>query len=95
MSEKPTCFVAMAFGKEDTEKLYDNLMLPVLNKLNIRPVIINRQESNDDLNLQIMEELEKCDFAIADLTYARPSVYFEAGFAQRAVEVIYTVRADH
>lgn len=95
MSEKPTCFVAMAFGKEDTEKLYDNLMLPVLNKLNIRPVIINRQESNDDLNLQIIEELEKCDFAIADLTYARPSVYFEAGFAQRAVEVIYTVRADH
>lgn len=95
MPEKPTCFIAMAFGKEDTEKLYDNLILPVLNKLNIRPIIINRQESNDDLNLQIIEELEKCDFAIADLTYARPSVYFEAGFAQRAVEVIYTVRADH
>jgi len=95
MPEKPTCFIAMAFGKEDTEKLYDNLILPVLNKLNIRPIIINRQESNDDLNLQIIDELKKCDFAIADLTYARPSVYFEAGFAQRAVEVIYTVRADH
>src|SRR5262249_24978205 len=36
-----------------------------------------------------------CDFAIADLTYARPSVYFEAGFAQREVPVIYTCRGDH
>lgn len=95
MAEKPTCFVAMSFGKEDTNKLYENLILPVLKNLNIRPIIINRQEKNDDLNIQIIEELKFCDFAIADLTYARPSVYFEAGFAQRAVEVIYTVRADH
>lgn len=95
MAENPTCFVAMAFGKEDTNKLYENLILPVLKNLNIRPIIINRQEKNDDLNIQIIEELLNCDFAISDLTYARPSVYFEAGFAQRAVEVIYTVRADH
>jgi hypothetical protein len=27
--------------------------------------------------------------------YARPSVYFEAGFAQRKVPVIYTSRQDH
>lgn len=29
------------------------------------------------------------------LTYARPSVYYEAGFAERTVPVIYTVRRDH
>ena len=95
MAVKPTCFIAMAFGKKDTDLLYENLILPVLKSLNIKPIIINRQEKNDDLNFQIIEELKTCDFAIADLTYARPSVYFEAGFAQRAVEVIYTVRADH
>lgn len=95
MIVKPTCFIAMAFGREDTDLLYENLILPVLKGLNINPIIINRQEKNDDLNFQIIEELKACDFAIADLTYARPSVYFEAGFAQRAVEVIYTVREDH
>jgi hypothetical protein len=95
MKVKPTCFIAMAFGREDTDLLYENLILPVLKSLNINPIIINRQEKNDDLNFQIIEELKACDFAIADLTYARPSVYFEAGFAQRAVEVIYTVRSDH
>jgi hypothetical protein len=39
--------------------------------------------------------LISADFAVCDLTFARPSVYFEAGFAQRAVPVIYTVREDH
>jgi len=95
MNIKPTCFIAMAFGKEDTDLLYENLILPVLKRLDIKPIIINRQEKNDDLNIQIIEQLRTCDFAIVDLTYARPSVYFEAGFAQRAVEVIYTVRSDH
>jgi hypothetical protein len=29
------------------------------------------------------------------VTYARPSVYYEAGFAEREIPVIYTVRRDH
>jgi len=95
MRNKPICFIAMAFNRDDTDRLYKNLILPVLNKNNITPVIVNRIESNDDLNIQIISQLERCDFVIADLTYARPSVYFEAGFAQRKAEVIYTVRKDH
>jgi hypothetical protein len=92
---KPKCFIAMAFGKEDTDKLYDYLILPTLLKNQIEPVIINRIESNLDLNLQIYNQIQKCDFCIADLTYTRPSVYFEAGYAQRICPVIYTVRSDH
>jgi hypothetical protein len=34
-------------------------------------------------------------YCSADLRYARPSVYFEAGYAERSVPVIYTVRRDH
>ncbi len=95
MKSKPVCFIAMAFNREDTDSLYDNLILPVLKKNGIKPVIINRRQSNQDINNQIIDQLEKCDFCISDLTYARQSVYYEAGFAERYVPVIYTVRKDH
>ena len=92
---KPRCFVAMAFDHDETDALYDRAVRPVLKANGIIPVIINRRQDNRDINQQIIEQLEVCDFCITDLTYARPSVYFEAGYAQRATEVIYTVRADH
>jgi hypothetical protein len=92
---KPVCFVAMAFNKADTDALYDKQILPILNNNGIKPVIINRRQSNQDLNIQIIEQLRSCDFCTTDLTYARQSVYYEAGFAERIVPVIYTVRRDH
>lgn len=95
MRKKPRCFVAIAFEHSDTDKIYKKAILPTLQKNKIITIIINQRETNNDINNEIIEQLEKCDFCIADLTYARPSVYFEAGFAQRNVEVIYTARADH
>lgn len=56
---------------------------------------MGRLEHNDDIDDRIIREIRACDFAIADLTYARPSVYFEAGYAQREVPVVYTCRRDH
>ncbi len=70
-------------------------ILPVLKRNDVIPIIINRRESNDDINIQIIEQLKSANFCITDLTYARPSVYYEAGYAQRAIPVIYTVRKDH
>jgi nucleoside 2-deoxyribosyltransferase len=93
--KKPRCFVAMAFGNDETSRIYDNHIKPVLVRNDVTPIIINRQESNKDINNQIIGHLDDCDVCIADLTYTRPSVYFEAGYAQRKVEVIYTVRTDH
>lgn len=93
--QKPRCFVAMAFANDDTDLLYEKSIKPVLKSNGVIPVIINRRNDNRDINHQIIEQLDTCDFVIADLTYARPSVYFEAGYAQRGVEVVYTVRADH
>jgi hypothetical protein len=66
-----------------------------LAELGITGVVINRREDNRDITLQVIEQLERADLCIADLTHARPSVYFEAGYAQRKVEVIYTAREDH
>lgn len=93
--KKPRCFVAMAFDHSDTDNIYDHHIEPVLKRNDVIPIIINRQEDNRDINNQIIGHLDNCDFCIADLTYTRPSVYYEAGYAQKHVEVIYTVRADH
>lgn len=95
MKKSPVCFIAMGFGWDDTDAFYEKQILPTLKRNGIKSVIINRHQSNDDLNFQIFEQLDKADFCIADLTYTRPSVYFEAGYAQRVIPVIYTVRKDH
>jgi hypothetical protein len=89
------CFVAMAFGRKDTDRAYRNLIAPTLRRLKLIPVRVDRIEHLEDINNKIIAELNKSDVALADLTYARPSVYFEAGYAQRAVPVVYTCRKDH
>jgi nucleoside 2-deoxyribosyltransferase len=95
MNHALRCFVAMAVGRADTDRIYDKHIAPTLKAARIHPVFMGRLEHNDDIDKRIISEIEACDFAISDLTYARPSVYFEAGYAQRSVPVIYTCRADH
>jgi hypothetical protein len=86
----------MAFARDDTNVVYEKHFCPVLLDRGITPVRIDRLEHNDNIDDKIMQELRGAAFVIADLTYARPSVYFEAGFAEhREIPVIYTVRRDH
>jgi nucleoside 2-deoxyribosyltransferase len=85
----------MAVGRGDTDQIYDKHILPTLRRMQITAVFMGRLEHNDDIDKRIIREIEASDFVIADLTYARPSVYFEAGYAQRQVPVVYTCRTDH
>jgi hypothetical protein len=85
----------MALGKDDTDGIYDTMIKPVLEQAHVQPIRIDRIDFIEDIDDRITTELKGCHFVVADLTYARPSVYFEAGFAQRAVPVIYTCRKDH
>jgi nucleoside 2-deoxyribosyltransferase len=89
------CFIACAFKKTNVDRILNHSIIPVLKKNNIIPKIVNRVEHNENIDQKINKLIEGCDFAIADLTYARPSVYYEAGYAGRIVPVIYTVRSDH
>jgi nucleoside 2-deoxyribosyltransferase len=85
----------MPFAFPDTDRLFEEVICAVLKTLDIEPVRVDRIEHNDDIDERIIREIKTADFAIADLTYARPSVYYEAGFAERAIPVIYTSRRDH
>ena len=94
--EEIRCFIASAFDKEDIDAIYDNSIVPTLKGLNIFPQRVDKIDHNDDVDDKIMELMNTCDFCIADLTYARPSVYYEAGyFMGLGKPVIFTTRRDH
>ena len=94
-SKKLRCFVAMAFGHEDTDYLYDHCIKPTIQNVSMIPIRVDKIVHNDRIDARIREEIRKADVLIADLTYARPSVYWEAGFAEREIPVIYICRKDH
>ena len=84
----------MAFGRSDTDALFDYIKQVLAKSADIRRV--DRINHNKDIDDKIIEELDSADFVISDLTYARPSVYWEAGYAQgRSIPVVYTARRDH
>lgn len=90
------CFIASAFGHNDVDVIYDRCVVPVLRKLSVTPLRVDRVEHNEDINNKIFELLDSADLAIADLTYARPSVYYEAGYAAGKLKpVIYIAKGDH
>ena len=90
------CFIASAFGHEDVDVIYDSCVVPTLRKLSVTPLRVDRVEHNEEIDNKIFELLDSSDFVIADLTYARPSVYYEAGYATgKPIPVIYTVKSDH
>jgi len=89
-------FVAMAFGRPDTDRWYAKSVKPLLEAHGIEPRRVDQITHNDDVDDRIIAELKSAHLAIADLTYARPSVYYEAGYAAgRPIPVIYTCRSDH
>ncbi|MEW6111465.1 MAG: hypothetical protein AB1664_04985 [Thermodesulfobacteriota bacterium] len=90
------CFIASAFEKKDVDAIYDDCVRPVLKKHSIEPLRVDRVEHNEDIDNKIFQLLDQADFAIVDLTYARPSVYYEAGFASGSGKpVVYIARTDH
>lgn len=90
------CFVASALGYPEVDRVYDKIIRPVLREVGVQPVRIDRIEHNREIDDKIIALIERADLCIADLTYARPSVYYEAGYACGLGKVVvYIVRQDH
>lgn len=90
------CFVASAFDHEDVDAIYDHAIQPVLKELKLHPLRVDRVEHNDDIDDRIFSLIDQSLLCIADLTHARPSVYYEAGYAFGSGKpVIYLARKDH
>jgi len=89
------CFIAMAFGHEDTDSLYQNYIHNAVEEAGFIPIRVDILNHNDRIDQRIRKEIQNSFVLVADLTYARPSVYWEAGYGERLIPVIYTARRDH
>lgn len=89
-------FVAMRIGNGLTDRLYNKSIRPAVRECGFTAARIDKIEYKEDVDDRILDEIEHADIVIADLTFARPSVYFEGGYAAGLGKpVIYTARRDH
>jgi nucleoside 2-deoxyribosyltransferase len=90
------CFIACAFGREEVEYLFEHAIKEALSQLKIKVLRVDKINHNEKIDQKILDLINQADFGIADLTFARPSVYFEAGILQgQGKQVIYLARKDH
>ena len=88
------CFVAMWFADE-INGVYDKAIKIAVEETEYTPLPINKKQHNNDINDEIIAEIKRSKFMIADLTGYRGGVYWEAGFAKGlGKEVIFTCRKD-
>jgi len=99
-------FVAMWFN-EAMDPIYTDGIAPAIEEVGFRAFRIDRKEHNNKIDDEIIAEIRRSRFMIADFTCdvfdikgkkkaeARGGVYYEAGFAQGlSMPVIWTVRSD-
>lgn len=87
-------FVAMAFA-EEMNSAWDQGIKMAIEAVGYKPMRIDAQPTIDRIDVQIMSEIKKSRFIVADVTLQRPGVYFEAGYAiGLGMPVYWCVRKD-
>lgn len=100
-------FVAMWFGAEVSDA-YSRGIAPAIADAGYTPMRIDQKEHNNKIDDEIIAEIRRSRFVIADFTCGllrdgdkltpipRGGVYYEAGFAQGlGIPVIWSCREDH
>ena len=91
-------FVAMWFD-DSMNDLFDHGIKPAIKQAGYKPLKINQKEHINKIEDEIIAELRRSRFVVADFTHgedgARGGVYYEAGFAHGLdLPVIFTCRED-
>lgn len=93
---RTSIFIASAFGHEELDLLYKNEFIKACEVINCKPCRVDLTEPHHTITDAVIRGISEAKCIIADLTYARPSVYFEVGFAHGlGVPLILTCCQDH
>lgn len=89
-----TVFVAMSF--DDTlNTVYESAIKVGIENAGYIPIRIDKKQHNNKICDEIISEIKKAKFIIADFTHHKNGVYYETGFAQGlGLPVIWTCRED-
>ncbi len=86
-------FIAMWFDDSMNKAFLE--ICRSLESLGFIPFRIDKKEYNNEISGEILYEIRKCRFMIADVTNQRHGVYFEAGYAiGLGIPVIWSCRSD-
>jgi nucleoside 2-deoxyribosyltransferase len=87
-------FVAMSFDTE-LNNLFYNGIIPAVKDAGFEPRRIDQLDFSGKIDDEIIVEIRKSRFMVADLTYHRPNVYYEFGYAHAlGIPVYFTCRVD-
>ena len=95
-TDSSRAFVAMWFD-DSMDEVWERGFCPAIRDAGYEPVRIDRQEHVNKIDDEIIAEIRRARFVVADFTHgapgARGGVYYEAGFAHGlAIPVIFTCR---
>ncbi len=87
-------FVAMSFGGE-MRPVYDTALAPAITDAGYQPHRVDRREFEGKIDDEIVAQIRRSRFVVADFTGHRYGVYWEAGFgAGLGLPVFLTCRKD-
>ena len=78
--EKDLVFIAMPFSGDDMKEVYKAIK-DECNKLGLRTIRVDENIGSGFIIREVTELIEKAEFIIFDLSYERPNVYYELGYA--------------
>ena len=84
---RPLCFVLMPFGKKpdaagvviDFDAVYQDLIAPAIAMADMDPLRADEEMTGGLIHKPLFERLIFCEYAVADLTTANASVFYELG----------------
>lgn len=93
-AESEQGFVAIWFD-DSMQEVYDKVIAPAIYEAGYRPHRVDQREHNNKIDDEIIAEIRRSRFILADFTGHRGGVYYEAGFAKGlGLEVFWTCRKD-
>ena len=88
------CFVAIWFD-DKMKQMYDETFTKAIQEAGYRPHRVDQREYNDKIDDEIIAQIRRSRFIVADFTGQRGGVYYEAGFAKGlGLGVIFTCKKD-